>query len=367
MSVQVSYKKQTIIFLCLFVILLISLEMGSRIIEYFEVSDCEFLEKDAMSEIEDDWKKQICKDLNSIMYEVNGILHLAPNQSMKTLTINSHGFRGDDFSETKDFDTNRIFIVGGSTVFGVSTSDDTTISSFIQKNLDNYYPDKKFEVLNAGITSAYSYSEKYLIETELIKFQPDLIVVYSGGNDSQGRYGVEYSVPGIKSAQFTPDTNFSEDPIKKIIKEIDYRTPYVFLKSINKFENYFQETNDSKDQIQELWTERMNQICDTNSKLGIKSIIITQPMLGTGVKQLSNDEQKMLEHYGTYLVDTLDILDKIAISLVELEDTCDGTYDLRMIFDDTNSAIFFDHIHVNELGDEIIGEEISNIIIDHLQ
>ena len=319
-----------------------------------------------MSEIEDDWKQQICKDQNSIIYEINGILGNAPNQSMKTITVNSHGFRGDDFSETKDLDTNRIFLVGGSTVFGITT-DDTTISSFLQKKFEDYYPDKKFEVLNAGVTSAYSYTEKYLIETKLIKFQPDLIIVYSGGNDSHMRHGVEYSIPGIDIAQFTPGTDYTDDSIKKIIKEVDYRTPYVLLKSVQKVESYFQETNNSKNQIQELWTERMNQICETNSELGIKSIIMVQPMLGSGVKQLSNDEQRLVEDYGAHLTDTLDILDKIAVSLVKLENTCHGTYDLRMVLDDTKEPIFFDHIHVNDLGNEIIAEEIFNITIDHLQ
>ena len=67
------------------------------------------------------------------------------------------------------------------------------------------------------------------------------------------------------------------------------------------------------------------------------------------------------------MIDTLDILNKIAISLVQLENTCDATYDLRMIFDDTNEPLFFDHIHVNDLGNEIIAKEISRITINHLQ
>ena len=366
MSVQVSYKKQTIIFLCLFLVLLISLEIGSRVIEYSEENNCEFIGKDAMNDVEDNLQQQICKDNNSILYEIDGILNYTPNQNMKTMNINSHGFRGDDFSETKDPDTHRIFLVGGSTVF-LATSDDTTISSLLQKKLENYHPNQKFEVLNAGIGSAYSYSEKYLIENKLVKFQPDLVIVYSGGNDANNRYGSEYTIPGVDTSQLTSNTNYSEDPIKKIIKEIDYRTPYVLLKSFSQFENYFQVSNSSKNQVQELWTERMNQICEKNSKLGIKSIILVQPMLDSNTKQLSHDEQKLLEHYGTYMIDTLDILNKIASSLGELENTCDGAYDLRMVFDDTKESLFFDHIHVNDLGNEIIADEISKITINYLE
>ena len=366
MSVQVSYKKQGIIFLCLFLVLLISLEIGSRVIEYSEENNCEFIGKEAMNDVDENWQQHICKDNNSILYEVDGILKYIPNQNMETININSHGFRGDEFSEIKDSDTYRIFLVGGSTVF-LATSDDKTINSFLQEKLENYYPNKKFEVLNAGIGSAYSYSEKYLIQNVLTEFEPDLVIVYSGGNDANNRYGIDYAIPGVDTSQLTSETNYSEDPIKKIIKEIDYRTPYVLLKSINQFENNFQTSNSSKNQVQELWTERMNQICETNTELGIKSIILVQPMLGSGDKELSNYEQKLLEHYGVYMIDTLDILNKIAISLVQLENTCDATYDLRMIFDDTNEPLFFDHIHVNDLGSEIIAKEISRITIDHLQ
>jgi len=41
----------------------------------------------------------------------------------------------------------------------------------------------------------------------LIKFQPDLIIIYSGGNDANNRYGVEYTVPGLPISQLTPSKN----------------------------------------------------------------------------------------------------------------------------------------------------------------
>ena len=180
MYVQVSYKKQIIVFLILFVLLLFAVEIGARVIEYSGENQCEFIGKDAFKNVEIIKQNQICEDNNSTMYEVDGILKFIPNQNMETININSHGFRGHDFSEKKDLDTYRIFIVGGSTTFGGgSTSDDTTIPSFLQKKFKSTHSDQKIEILNAGLQSAYSYSEKYLIENYLIKFQPDLIIIYS--------------------------------------------------------------------------------------------------------------------------------------------------------------------------------------------
>ncbi len=379
MYVQVSYKKQIIVFLILFVLLLFAVEIGARAIEYSGENKCEFIGKDAFKNVEIIKQNQICEDHNSIMYEVDGILKFIPNQNMETVNINSHGFRGHDFSEKKDLDTYRIFIVGGSTIFGSgTTSDDTTIPSFLQKKFEATHSDQKIEILNAGIGSAYSYSEKYLIENSLIKFQPDLIIIYSGGNDANNRYGTEYSVPGFP--QYSQNKKLTKtqltynieptDPVylaKKFIKEINYRTPFQLLKIYQGIENqYFTPSGSAKIQAQELWTTRMGEICKANNDVGIKTIILVQPMLGSGNKQLSTDEKILLEYSGTYMEDSIDILNKMAGSLVELENICHGTYDLRMIFDDVKEPILFDHLHVNDLGNEMVAEEIYEILINHL-
>ena len=370
MYVQVSYKKQIIVFLILFALLLFAVEIGARAIEYSGENKCEFIGKDAFKNVEIIKQNQICEDHNSIMYEVDGILKFIPNQNMETVNINSHGFRGHDFSEKKDLDTYRIFIVGGSTIFGSgSTSDDTTVPSFLQKKFKSTHSDQKIEILNAGLQSAYSYSEKYLIQNELIKFQPDLIIVYSGGNDANNRYGVEYTVPGLPTSQLTPyveQTDFV-NLVKKFIKETNYRTPFLLMKIVGQYETSFHINNNSKIQVQELWTTRMGEICKANNDVGIKTVILVQPVLGSGNKQLSIDEKILLEHLTIYHVDTLDILNKISGSLAELENICHGTYDLTMIFDDIKEPLFYDHIHVTDLGNEIIAEEISRITIDHLQ
>ena len=131
-------------------------------------------------------------------------------------------------------------------------------------------------------------------------------------------------------------------------------------------ENNFHINNSSKNQVQELWTTRMGEICKENNKKEITTIILVQPMLGSGNKQLSTDEKILLEYSGVYIEDSIDILNKMAGSLVELENICHGTYDLRMIFDDVKEPLLFDHLHVNDLGNEIVAEEIYEILINHL-
>ena len=120
MYAQVSYKKQVIIFLILFVLLLFAVEIGVRVIELPEENKCEFIGKDAFKNVEIIKQNQICEDNNSTMYEVDGILKYIPNQNMETININSHGFRGQEVSLQKPENTFRIFGVGGSLFIGSS-------------------------------------------------------------------------------------------------------------------------------------------------------------------------------------------------------------------------------------------------------
>ena len=52
MSTQVSYKKQIIVFLILFALLIFAVEIGVRAIEYFDDNKCEFIGKDAFKNVE---------------------------------------------------------------------------------------------------------------------------------------------------------------------------------------------------------------------------------------------------------------------------------------------------------------------------
>ena len=374
MSIQVSYKKQFIIYIFLFFILLSVIELGANIFEWqrdYQQPPCDFIGSNALQNVEEIKQYQICEELNSIQYQVDGILSLVPNQNLETININSHGFRGHDFSEKKDLGTYRIFIVGGSTVFGTgSTSDDATISSFLQKKINNFDNGLKIEILNAGINSAYSYTSKYIIENTLPKFQPDLVIIYSGGNDAHGQYGTEYNVPAVSSGLAKVSPGFFEI-IKKITYDINYRTPFVLMNIIAQHQNYYPMYESSKNQVQELWTTRMAETCKTNNDIGVKTMVFVQPMLGSGNKQifttgLSTEILVSSGYTDVQMHDTLDILNKLSGSLNELEDVCDETGDLRMIFDNVDQPIFFDHIHTNDLGSEIIAEEIYEILIKHI-
>ena len=355
MSVQVSYKKQFTFYIISLLIILSVIEGVARLYENQE-KPCDFIGMDAFDEIDISIQDQKCMDNRMITYVEPDILRFAPNQETESVTINSFGFRGPEITLEKPSETYRIFLVGGSTTFGAgSFSDEETIPGHLQKLFDS--SGKNVEIINAGINSGYSYTERFLIENDLHDFDPDMIILYTGGNDSHR--------PTIK-----PTVTFGDYGIN--IKDLRFwRTPFVIS-------DYFIETtryekpNSSLDEnfIEKkisYWTENMNSICNTNSKNQIKTIITLHPILATSQKIFSPDEKKYSERSNFQSSPTtLKIYDGIGENLKKLPNSCDETYDLRSIFTDISEPIFFDESHTNSKGNMIVANKLFTIISPYI-
>ena len=125
MSVQVSYKKQTFLGIIGLLILFLAVEAIANVWFVTQVS-CEFEENDIFMNMDEEKRRQLCVDLYEVKTSGD---ELIPNQQSNSVTINSLGFRGGEFSPEKPDDVYRIFMLGGSTMFGYgATSDETTIS-----------------------------------------------------------------------------------------------------------------------------------------------------------------------------------------------------------------------------------------------
>ncbi|MCU0302767.1 MAG: tetratricopeptide repeat protein [Thermoanaerobaculales bacterium] len=79
-------------------------------------------------------------------------------------------------------DAFRIFCVGGSTTYGRPYDDTTSFCGWLRSLLPVADPSRRWEVVNAGGVSYASYRVALLME-ELIDYEPDLFVVYTGHNE----------------------------------------------------------------------------------------------------------------------------------------------------------------------------------------
>jgi len=99
------------------------------------------------------------------------------NEKGHTITITPQGFRTTGDSPTMP-DAVRIAVLGGSTTFGVGTSDVDTWPSRLQADLGEHFAVTNFGV--PGFSSAESVVQMALLVPER---KPDIIVVYQGWND----------------------------------------------------------------------------------------------------------------------------------------------------------------------------------------
>jgi tetratricopeptide (TPR) repeat protein len=91
-------------------------------------------------------------------------------------------FNRQSFPKAKAPGTFRIFAVGGSTTHGRPYDDATSFAGWLREFLRAADPERTWEVINAGGVSYASYRVALLME-ELVRYEPDLFIIYSGHNE----------------------------------------------------------------------------------------------------------------------------------------------------------------------------------------
>ena len=306
MSVQVSYKKQTLLGIIGLIILFLVIELIANV-WWFAQINCEFEENEIFLQMDNHKKRQLCVDLYEI--KTSGI-ELIPNQENQSITINSLGFRGDEFSLDKSDSTYRIFMLGGSTMFGYgATSDKTTIPGYLKEFFYRDYEDYDIEIINSGIQGADSFDELNLIKTKLLNYSPNMIIIYDGWNDLRER--------------------------------------------------------NSASTIYNNW----DSMCKLGKESGIDVMVILQPIAGFGDKVLTKQEtefSKSGKDYGNnLLINSYGKYQKYTKNLENL-DSCEMSVNLRGVFDNESVPIYWDQGHVSDKGNNLIAKALQEKIIQLL-
>jgi len=224
-----------------------------------------------------------------------------------TININSLGFRGNEFLKIKPDMTYRIFMLGGSPMFGYgASSDETTIPGYMQEFLNKTDFGFDIEVINSGIQAADSSKELKLLKQRLVTFSPDLVIMYDGWNDLR--------------------------------------------------------SNISPNELKENW----EQACEFGKENNFDTIIALQPIAGFGAKKLTQQESEYVKAGKSYsekpLIESLPVYQHYAKNLSEIR-TCTKTIDLRGIFDNEIETIYSDQGHVSDQGNAIVAKSLYSTIL----
>ena len=101
---------------------------------------------------------------------------------MVTAANKAPPFQEQRFPREKGGNTVRIFSLGGSTTYGRPYDDRTSFSGWLRAYLPVADPTREWEVINAGGVSYASYRVALLME-ELIRYDPDIFIIYTGHNE----------------------------------------------------------------------------------------------------------------------------------------------------------------------------------------
>ena len=237
----------------------------------------------------------------------------------------------------------RIYVFGGSTIFCTEVPDSLTICSFLQRELNNHQFD--YRVYNLGVHEQNSIQQFERLKRDITIKKDDLIIFYDGVNDIfNGVYlGNEYGSFEIIRHEFF----FKIMELSSIIR-------YFYRRSISNYDfpnNRYKKTADNY----------LKTIKDTKKYVEQQNGIFLhffQPNIYSK-KNLSEFEKKIImsaeklfyPNLDKAFMNTIPIIKKV---LFEYNFSTDLTGSL----DTVNSTIYYDHCHINELGNKVISNNI---------
>jgi len=273
--------------------------------------ECAF-ESEEYGHLFDEQRRLLCDDFN---FNFVTKPTLASDGSM---TFNSEGFRGPEFLSDKPDNVYRIFAIGGSTTFGMK-NDYETWPYYLQKIFDRIDLNYKVEVINAGISSAWSGSETKLIREKILDYNPDLLLVYDGWNDVRMQLG---------------------EPQGRIAE------PHMANPTI--------------------WKENWIESCKFTNEKNIKTILTLQPFLGTGDRIMSNHEQALFLNHSYWINNDVNEYAKYQSNLKEISKHCTETKDLTGIYNQIDKSIYLDLGHVGLEGEKIVATHFFKLALPYI-
>jgi lysophospholipase L1-like esterase len=299
-----------------------------------------------------------------------------PNQKLPSVAINSDGHRGNEFKKEKDADTFRIIIIGGSAAWGYgSSSNKNSLSYKIEKYISDLKLNKKTEVYNFS-ENGYSSSQELILWREIINYNPDLVIQYTGYNDAYTGFlklDPGWNHPFIKENILIKDNfkiikELAQIEVKKIIDKSK------LIASINFISNFVQEKIDQEhsyntksytdiDDISQLFIENISLSSQIAAANDIELIVVIQPTLFDTQKELKIEEENIVKNFENDFPNSINYFNNVYKLMKEkLKKNEIKFYDGSDLLNKTNENIYIDLVHNNDLGQDVIASKIFEII-----
>lgn len=155
--------------------------------------------------------------------------HTAPG-AVPQASHNRLGFRGKQTEWKKPPGVLRIVTLGGSSVYGMSESNDDAVwSQRLEVLLNERHPSQKIEVVNGGVPGYTSFEMVVQLAFRLVNLEPDVVVVYETVNDMRAAlYTAGAPTPAVDNTHWR--AVWPVDRPSSLEKALQHSRTYVFLR-----------------------------------------------------------------------------------------------------------------------------------------
>jgi len=287
--------------------------------------------------------------------------------------FNALGFRGPLPPKSKHEEF-RIIMLGGSTVFN-----GTPLANSIAGQLEQLFHKeglKKVRVYNWGVVSYVSGQELALILHKAVDYNPDLVVVYDGGNDTIHPFGYDPR-PGYPFNWVAYEAGLGalgKGGVKQVMRSLAVSSKlitYLFQYSLIRQSTNISLLRDKVGYNSENWRNaiatcyliNITKMAEVAKGFNFKIAIFLQPLI-IYKKPLCGNEDKYLGN-NDYQNNIHKIYNKIRIGMKNINSNFGNSkqflfIDLSYCFSNFPKEIFWDPIHINNYGNSFIANQMFN-------
>lgn len=302
-----------------------------------------------------------------------------PSQHTAAININSRGLRAPEGAEQDS--RPKIVFLGGSAAFGVGAdTDDDTITAILQESF------KSHRFLNAGVVGFQSGQELTYLITDLIDYQPEVVVAYNGWNDvydvaylperDPNKLGFNSTFFGFENqlvVNYQSQVSFSDSlsqlvrtslkkslVLQRLFPSLRTRQSRVIAQTFNNLSSDRQKA--LLDSIVKTYVNNVRKMAVVSHARGAKFLVVLQPELGQRPNPTLKERERlnaatihyqefMPRLYREFLNETKPLLTREGIDWIDVNEST--------MFQTTPETIFADMIHTNRRGNELAAQSIA--------
>jgi hypothetical protein len=343
-----------------------------------------------------------------LQYEFDPYKNITPTPGYvdsRGVTHNAQGFRRtSDVAREKPPGTYRIFLMGGSTAYGLGgvwphiqkkyevLKNSETIDAYLEKQLSSRFPGTRFEVINAAIPSIWTHHHLIYLNQKILKYSPDMVILLDGYNDFffYGRGHDQF----LSYAYQEHSRTIMGDPTLGSLIYVNFwwlgrksAFAHVALRQARVVKQLFQGPGDRrpiqvdsavaglKDVYPRNALKMVERIAMLLQQEKVHAVFALQPMLimERGRPGMPEVERKMFEfNRESYLPNYEEFMVRAVPIVRELERTTAERFgatfvDATPIFKDAKGQVFTDYAHLTPSANEMLANHVVNQIVETIR